>query len=90
MGEGSTLYLYPSFLGKHESLLSPHPNTLFSFPSHNMNFEHLMHTDPEAFTLLTREMERQESSLELIPSECIASLSVIEALGSPLTNKYSE
>lgn len=90
MGEGSTLYLHPSFLGKHESLLSPHPNTLFSFPSHSMNFEHLMHTDPEAFTLLTREMERQESSLELIPSECIASLSVIEALGSPLTNKYSE
>ena len=55
-----------------------------------MNFDHLKITDPEAFMLLMKEIERQESSLELIPSECIASLSVIEALGSPLTNKYSE
>ncbi len=55
-----------------------------------MDFDHLKKTDPESYALLMKEIARQEDGLELIPSECIASLSVIEALGSPLTNKYSE
>ncbi|MCH2189162.1 serine hydroxymethyltransferase [Candidatus Gracilibacteria bacterium] len=55
-----------------------------------MNFENLQQTDPLCYQLMIDEMQRQEESLELIPSECIASLSTIEALGSPLTNKYSE
>lgn len=55
-----------------------------------MNFDNLQKTDPTSYNLIQEEIARQESSLELIPSECIASLSVIEALGSPLTNKYSE
>jgi glycine hydroxymethyltransferase len=55
-----------------------------------MNFDNLQNTDPLCFDLIQEETKRQESSLELIPSECTASLSVIEALGSPLTNKYSE
>ena len=55
-----------------------------------MNFDNLQKTDPTSYNLIQEEIVRQESSLELIPSECIASLSVIEALGSPLTNKYSE
>lgn len=55
-----------------------------------MNFDNLKKTDPTCYDLVLKEMERQESTLELIPSECIASLSVIEALGTPLTNKYSE
>jgi glycine/serine hydroxymethyltransferase len=45
-----------------------------------MNFENLMKTDPTCYDLVIEEMERQETSLELIPSECIASLSTIEAL----------
>ncbi len=55
-----------------------------------MNFDHLKKTDPVAYDLVIREIKRQEKTLELIPSECIASLSTIEALGTPLTNKYSE
>ncbi len=55
-----------------------------------MNFENLQQTDPLCYQLIMDEMTRQEESLELIPSECTASLSTIEALGSPLTNKYSE
>lgn len=55
-----------------------------------MNFDNLQNTDPVCFDLIQEETARQEVSLELIPSECTASLSVIEALGSPLTNKYSE
>lgn len=55
-----------------------------------MNFENLKKTDPVCYQFIADEIERQETSLELIPSECIASLSTIEALGSPFTNKYSE
>ena len=55
-----------------------------------MNFPNLQKTDPELHALIWEEMQRQETSLELIPSECIASASVIEWLGTPFTNKYSE
>lgn len=55
-----------------------------------MNFDNLKKTDTVCYDLVMEEMERQEDSLELIPSECLASLSVIESLWSPLTNKYSE
>lgn len=55
-----------------------------------MNFDNLKKTDPICYDLVMGEMERQENTLELIPSECIASLSTIEALWSPFTNKYSE
>lgn len=55
-----------------------------------MNFDNLKKTDPLCFSFIEKEIERQENSIELIPSECIASLSTIEALWSPFTNKYSE
>ncbi len=55
-----------------------------------MNFDNLKATDPVCYGFVMDEMKRQEESLELIPSECSTSLSVIESLGSPLTNKYSE
>lgn len=40
--------------------------------------------------LIKREIRRQTETLNLIPSENIASAAVMRALGSPLTNKYSE
>jgi glycine hydroxymethyltransferase len=40
--------------------------------------------------LLDEELERQEETLELIPSENLASVAVLEALGSWLNNKYAE
>lgn len=46
--------------------------------------------DPEVAILITKELERQRSGLEMIPSENFTSLAVMQALGSPLTNKYSE
>ncbi|PID86349.1 serine hydroxymethyltransferase [Candidatus Gracilibacteria bacterium] len=55
-----------------------------------MNFDNLKKTDKVCYDFIQEEIQRQETSLELIPSECIASLSTIEALGSPFTNKYSE
>jgi glycine hydroxymethyltransferase len=46
--------------------------------------------DTEVFDLLAQEVERQNTTLQLIASENFASPAVIEATGSVLTNKYSE
>ncbi|HXH62787.1 MAG TPA: serine hydroxymethyltransferase [Gemmatimonadales bacterium] len=46
--------------------------------------------DPTIAALITRETERQEYGLELIASENFVSIAVLEAMGSPLTNKYAE
>lgn len=46
--------------------------------------------DPELYSLIQRETERQEHGLEMIPSENFVSEAVLEAMGSVLTNKYAE
>lgn len=46
--------------------------------------------DPEIASLITKETERQATELELIASENYVSPAVLEALASPLANKYSE
>eukprot|EP00252_Welwitschia_mirabilis_P027121 TRINITY_DN918_c0_g1_i1.p1 TRINITY_DN918_c0_g1~~TRINITY_DN918_c0_g1_i1.p1 ORF type:complete len:472 (-),score=69.59 TRINITY_DN918_c0_g1_i1:358-1773(-) len=46
--------------------------------------------DEEIYDLIEKEKRRQSRGIELIASENFTSLAVIEALGSPLTNKYSE
>ena len=50
----------------------------------------LEEADPEVFALIEEERERQKGGIELIASENFTSLGVMQALGSPLTNKYSE
>ncbi|MEX2659662.1 MAG: serine hydroxymethyltransferase [Acidimicrobiales bacterium] len=47
-------------------------------------------TDPEVEGLIGRELERQNTGLQLIASENFTSRAVMEAVGSVLTNKYSE
>lgn len=46
--------------------------------------------DPVVAELITQELARQRAGLEMIPSENFTSLAVMEAIGSVLTNKYSE
>ena len=46
--------------------------------------------DDEVFSLLDKELERQNTTLQLIASENFTSPAVLEATGSVLTNKYSE
>jgi len=46
--------------------------------------------DTEVQKLITQEIKRQRESLDLIASENLASHDVLEPLGSPLSNKYSE
>src|ERR1041385_5904993 len=50
----------------------------------------LRDADPAIATLVDRELSRQRDGLELIASENFASRAVIDAMGTPLTNKYAE
>ena len=50
----------------------------------------LVETDPTLCNLIEQEKARQRSSLVLIASENFTSKAVLDALGSVLSNKYSE
>ena len=50
----------------------------------------LREVDPVVARLVDRELARQRHGLELIASENFASRAVIDAAGTPLTNKYAE
>ncbi len=46
--------------------------------------------DPEVYATLEKELIRQQNQIELIASENIASLAILNAQGSVMTNKYAE
>jgi glycine hydroxymethyltransferase len=50
----------------------------------------LRQADPDIARLVDQELARQRHGLELIASENFASRAVIDAMGTPLTNKYAE
>ena len=50
----------------------------------------LHQSDPEIFTLVKKEEQRQAEKIRLIASENYVSTPVLQATGSVLTNKYSE
>ena len=50
----------------------------------------LRDADPEIAGLIEEEIARQNDGIELIASENFVSPAVLEAMGSPLTNKYAE
>lgn len=50
----------------------------------------LSEVDPELYDIIEHEKDRQRKGLELIPSENFTSLAVMQALGSVMSNKYSE
>ena len=52
--------------------------------------EHLESADAEVFAAIRGELNRQQTKIELIASENITSLAVLEATGSVFTNKYAE
>ena len=55
-----------------------------------MNYKHVMEFDPELFQAISDEVTRQREHIELIASENFVTPAVMEAMGSPLTNKYAE
>ena len=54
------------------------------------SYDHVKRDDPEVWSAIEGEEKREREGLELIPSENYVSLAVREAMGSVLTNKYSE
>ena len=55
-----------------------------------MNLENIKIVDPAVAEGIEKELDRQQNTIELIASENITSLAVMEACGSVLTNKYAE
>lgn len=55
-----------------------------------MDFSNLKKYDPEVMEVIEKETNRQRNKIELIASENFVSKQVMEAMGSPLTNKYAE
>lgn len=53
-------------------------------------YEFLKQADSNVYKILRAELQRQREGAELIPSENLVSLPVLEALGSIFTNKYAE
>jgi glycine hydroxymethyltransferase len=74
-------------LGATRGAALVHPETA---PGSFADKPRLRATDPEIADLVEAELRRQEETLELIPSENLASAAVLEALGSWLNNKYAE
>lgn len=54
------------------------------------DFDEIKKVDSEIADAIKKEMERQNSHIELIASENWVSKAVMAAMGSPLTNKYAE
>lgn len=54
------------------------------------NFDLLKQNDPEIYAAVMNEAGRQRNKIELIASENFVSETVMEANGTPLTNKYAE
>lgn len=65
-----------------------HVKPVYEFPTFLQ--DPLEQTDPELHRIIKSEFERQRCGLELIASENFTSVSVLQCLGSCLTNKYSE
>ncbi len=55
-----------------------------------MNFDLIKQNDNELYSAMMEEKERQSINIELIASENFVSETVLEAMGSHLTNKYAE
>ncbi|NLX77841.1 MAG: serine hydroxymethyltransferase [Clostridiaceae bacterium] len=55
-----------------------------------MRLENIEKIDPQVAQAIYNEVERQRNNIELIASENFVSKAVLEAMGTPLTNKYAE
>lgn len=65
-------------------------NQRFFVKIKDMKYESLEEADPQIAQIIEAEEQRQKQGIEMIPSENYVSGAVLEALGSVLTNKYSE
>ena len=54
------------------------------------NIDEVLKIDPEVAKAINDEVGRQRNKIELIASENFVSNAVMQAMGTPLTNKYAE
>ena len=66
--------------------LNTYPSNIFQ----NFFDNNLSTSDPDLYSSIKLELERQQEHIELIASENIVSKAVLDAQGSVLTNKYAE
>ncbi|KAK4168271.1 serine hydroxymethyltransferase-domain-containing protein [Cladorrhinum sp. PSN259] len=76
----------PSTRRSVTSALMPNPNDA----QQKMLASHLQQADPVMYDIVEKEKIRQKQFINLIPSENFTSQAVLDALGSPMQNKYSE
>lgn len=55
-----------------------------------MKYDEIKKVDSQIYEIVEMESERQQNKIEMIASENFTSKAVMEAMGSPLTNKYAE
>lgn len=55
-----------------------------------LHYDEIERIDPEVSMAIREEIDRQSNKIELIASENFVSKAVLEACGTPLTNKYAE
>jgi glycine hydroxymethyltransferase len=55
-----------------------------------LNLDLLKQADPEIYESILAELNREQSTLEMIASENFTSVAVMQAMGSVMTNKYAE
>ncbi|KAF2219410.1 serine hydroxymethyltransferase [Elsinoe ampelina] len=69
-----------------------HKEGTYALPAAHRDLMHksLVDTDPEIAEIMKKEIQRQKESILLIASENVTSKAVFDALGSPMSNKYSE
>ena len=56
----------------------------------NKILNNLKNNDVDVYNSIELELKRQQNTLELIASENFTSLSILETVGTILTNKYAE
>ena len=85
-------FLHTAFEGgRHERRVHKIENAADSSASaQNLSMNTLQKVDPEIYTAVCNEVIRQQENIELIASENFVSPAVLEAAGTPLTNKYAE
>ncbi|GAB7361366.1 hypothetical protein MBLNU230_g1422t1 [Neophaeotheca triangularis] len=69
-----------------------HPSSTYALGQSHQDLmeKSLVDTDPEIAEIMRKEVKRQRESILLIASENVTSRAVFDALGSPMSNKYSE
>ncbi|KAL1310964.1 hypothetical protein AAFC00_001184 [Neodothiora populina] len=77
-------------LGGQQSIRASAWRGMSTEAQHKLLSANLEQADPTVYDIIQKEKRRQKHFINLIPSENFTSQAVLDALGSPMQNKYSE